>query len=981
MVSAAQARPGRRRLALLAVATTLGLAGLLSGPAANADAPRLVERSASETAAPLSDAQPLKDLAACLADRKQGDLVLLIDTSSSLGGDNGTDPTAVRVAAAQAVLGRLATSFGQIGAQVDVSIAGFDDDVSQVVDFTPLTGDALAGLSDQLTGFAERDHGAETDYWSALTWLNRSLKAKAQTRGSDLNTSCQAALWFTDGEFTISARDGNGLEGLDPLVNPTKDIPGFEGTPLDNDDVANAAKDAAEGELCRVGGPADQMRAAGVTLIGFGLQRTGTDGAQFDFMRRYVTNDAGDCGAQPGRGVFVPAASVGDLFITLTEAFDPAAIHIDPRKLCQVSACPEGAYPLALDNTLSTIHLAAVVDDGSGALIRSGIRVEIAPPGGAPPVLINGDGPDTGTASTTTANADYRWYAGGPLTIDLNRVGPDWAGTWNITFVDTTGTHPDAVSNINLSLTSDFAVQPVIVPGTPWRAGQTSGGIALQAQTASGAALDVTALPPTFTVTSTVTLPGKSDAVVLDASLGGEATIELPADTTPGQATVTVDLNGEIAGQPLGTVTRQVTVQVLPPYGAPTVAPNQVVDFGSFEGMPARPGTLTVVGPEVGDGCVTISTGSSISTPPGVSTVDITGPGGCFPVPSGQTVQVPLTLQTGQQGNGQLEGEISVGLAPATDPSKVSQAPIRYRAEMQKLPNPPVKWAILIGAMLLGLLIPLALMWLARRLSARFPSGDAVTLQSLAFDVKIGSGGLTLPDGAPIGLPRMPWSSVPAPTGGRSSLLVSGVPLVARAGWRVTEPGYAQVDDGARTVGASGTAPHSDGAGRPRLPLSVQGTWAVLVPESLATSPLADVGGRLLLVVDTAADDGVRQHLIGTAEREAPALFDDARNKARAANPGAPDLVPAGPPAGPQYPGFAEPAADEWGSAQPVPGWGDGGSTPTGDWGNTSAGTPASGSPDGWGDSAGSGDWGSPPPHGPAGGQPPRGPSGGNDGW
>ena len=74
----------------------------------------------------------LANLSACLAKKKQGDLVLLMDTSGSLGtevsGDQATDPTGVRVDAAQVLLDRLAASQARSGASIDVALVGFSSD-------------------------------------------------------------------------------------------------------------------------------------------------------------------------------------------------------------------------------------------------------------------------------------------------------------------------------------------------------------------------------------------------------------------------------------------------------------------------------------------------------------------------------------------------------------------------------------------------------------------------------------------------------------------------------------------------------------------------------------------------------------------------------------------------------------------------------------------------------------------------------------
>ena len=705
---------GGPRVLLRRAACLLAAAGLLTATAASA-ASMASANSANVVGAPaIADSPALQALSACLAEKKTGDLVVLIDTSGSLSGAGDppsvpTDPTDVRVAGAQALLGGLADSFDRTGANVDVTVAGFADDVTTAVPFTPLTGSALSGLDDQVAQFSDWDRGAETDYWTALNWLNRTLQDKAQQRPGGPGSTCQFAIWFTDGEFTISPRDGKSDAGLDPLTPGPKNIPGFEDNPLTNGDSASGAKDAARNELCRTpGGTADQMRASGITLIGVGLG--GEDADRFDFVRNYTENPDGSCGALPGEGVFVPVTSVGDLFLQLSALgeLDQTTTTDGGHGLCQGQPCPEGSYTFKLDNTISAVHLAAVVDDGSKALIRTGIEVVITPPSGEP-LSIVGNGPDTGTASTDLAAANYEWYSGGPLGVELTRgSGKNWTGDWKITFVDTTGEHPNAVSNIAVTLTSDFALAPVPVDPDSWRVGQ-SAAVRFQPQTLDGAPIELSQLPVGFSATAEVHLPGADRPVIeVPVSLTEPSTIDLPSDGDAGLAIVAASVDGQVAGQPLGTVTRQATVAVQPPFGAPTLAlPDQVVDFGPTDGVKPKTAALTLQGPEEGDGCVTVTAGP-VQGPRDVS-AQITTPNGaeCYPIPKGQSSEVPLTLTPSAEGNGRLTGDIIVALAPAADPDRTSDQVVRFHLDMKRLPNPEAKIAVLIAALLIGLLIPL----------------------------------------------------------------------------------------------------------------------------------------------------------------------------------------------------------------------------------------------------------------------------------
>lgn len=200
------ARPGVALLVAV-LATAVGPAVAvsaqeLSGPSATVATARADTDVASSPA--------FTNLKSCLAQRRQGDLVLMIDTSASLAqGDENvppSDPDAVRVDAAKLLLNGLSTTMAEGQIALDVAIAGFDADVAQVVDFTPLTAERLPELQSAVDGFAERDTGRETDYWSALNWINTSLHSRQQARGAA--PGCQLAIWFTDGEFDLSGSSG-----------------------------------------------------------------------------------------------------------------------------------------------------------------------------------------------------------------------------------------------------------------------------------------------------------------------------------------------------------------------------------------------------------------------------------------------------------------------------------------------------------------------------------------------------------------------------------------------------------------------------------------------------------------------------------------------------------------------------------------------------------------------------------------------------
>ena len=303
----------------------------------------------------------------------------MIDTSASLVvGDDGvepSDPSAVRVDAATLLLKRLSDTLAKYQIAIDVAIAGFDADVSQAVDFTPLTGDQLPGLESAVAAFADKNTGTETDYWSALNWINTSLEKKQQARGEA--TSCQLAIWFTDGEFSLSGNSGS-------VEQP--EVPGFESTVISDAETAQSVQAAAAKELCRVGGPADQMRQAGITMIAVGLGGKAADYNQEQFsLQNYAENPGLVCGGQPGSGLFIPAGSVGELvlaFDVLTKPGGGEVVRPVPKTLCQRTVCPEGVYTFKLDDSLDVVHVAAVLENQGKAMSTAGIAVQLTGPGG-----------------------------------------------------------------------------------------------------------------------------------------------------------------------------------------------------------------------------------------------------------------------------------------------------------------------------------------------------------------------------------------------------------------------------------------------------------------------------------------------------------------------------------------------------------------------------------------------------------------------
>ena len=350
----------------------------------------------------------------------------------------------------------------------------------------------------------------------------------------------------------------------------------------------------------------------------------------------------------------------------------------------------------------------------------------------------------------------YRWYPQGPLTIDLARPpGTSWAGNWTLKFIDTTGQHSDAVSNIQLVLSSDLMTVPQIATG-PWRADGVSPQVVAQVERLDGTPdnLDTPELRQALTVTAAL-IPADSPTAAVTQTVDPNSgfTFALPADLSPGAYLVQTSLVVTMAGQQLAPVTRR-PLTVVPPPSSPFLDPaTQLLDFGLITGTAtsdAQPVAETA--PDDADGCVWITNGELQRHPETIQSVVIGATASsattCQRITAGQTVEVPVTLTPGA-GNDELDGTVTVS-RPADDVTRVSQT-VDYTAMTIRTAQGGVKLGVFLVVMLLGLLIPLLALWLLRRLSARFPAEAA--LSAIALNARIGPSGLVDPTGSALVLP------------------------------------------------------------------------------------------------------------------------------------------------------------------------------------------------------------------------------------
>lgn len=918
-------RPAPARWVALVAALLLGLGGVVAGtPSA----------TAAETVG-----TGVTELSSCLTDGRVADVLVLVDQSGSL---RRSDPADQRVGAVKLLLDGLAQRAAAVGARVETRIAGFDADVTALTPWTALDAAALPGLSAAVDGFAQRDTGVDTDYWTALDSAHRILLEKASP-----TPPCRALFLVTDGEYSIEPRDG------------TKRIPGTEeDVALVDPAAAQRVVDAGIKDLCRPGGLADRLRVDDVVLFAVGLD--GATSPDFSLIRRVAT--AQDCGAQPPTGAFVSASSPLDLLFVVDSPTPPGP----PRPVCERDECPPGAaHEFTLDPSLREIELTAVSD-------RPGLDVEVRAPGVAEPAVFTYDaGSPTTDQTLGDVRLSGRWPVDNALRIraDIPESGRNWSGLWTVTFVDRNGTSDAQESRTRLELRSGLGVDLGEDAPAPWRAGDEI-TVPLRLVRPDGSDATLSQPPPVLDLNVELVpeQAGRSISVAsgLDAQdIERGLTYSVPADVPQGKAQLRTTLEVTSAGgQRLEPSVRATTVDLAAPAGYPTVL-TTAVDLGQATGTDSSAGEILVAGP----GCVWLEGGGALVAPADINAMTVESDAGseqdCQRLAAGEQRRVEFRAAPLAAANGPVTGRVIAHLVPEAADAPDRTAEVEYSLALQRERAPGALLALLTIAALAGLGLPLGLYALARWWEARFPAENE-SLQAAVLPVSVSHEGVLSGGELVRGTEGQHLAFLPPPANGRKRQPVGPLTLAARPSWSPTEPGYVDVV-GEDLVGmASSGRGFAPKTGRLRASLALQNAW-LLVARRDDVQRGVPFPAQLVVVVNPQGRREKAAELMGglhaSVRSRLGTFLEAVGGPAAAREPAAAGTAAgtAGPAADPGGAGRAEPDPwDDWPADEPAAGEGrahDPGTPGEPGWGPE----PAAGEPepdgDGW-DAAPAGDGG-----------------------
>lgn len=788
-------------------------------------------------------------IGACLSGGGKGDFLLLLDRSGSL---QTTDPGGARVDAAKYLVDQWAASAARERLDISVAIAGFDRDFEKVLDWTPIS--STAPLLTTLDGLRAQNNGQETDYWNASSGARRELASRAKTG----ETHCSVAVWFTDGEYALTAGLPNAKKAYAANNALTSEA-----------DVASAV-DAGKVDLCRPGGVADQGRSLHIMSLAVGL--SSSDKPNFSFLKGMITGEP-TCGrlTSPTPGAFYEVANVRDLFFTFDQFVTGKPPTIQQGGVCTGGICPSGTHPFVLDAAVGAVH---VLGDSEA----KDQRVWLISPTGQPIQLSRGSGPQSSTA-VPGAKVSWRWEGPeqGSVSLDLNRVmDAGWVGPWGVVFTSAAG--GSLTSRTSLRIYGDL-VPTWDAKKTTLRSGEQP-PLTVGVGRADGSVVDPRALSDTTTVEAALVLPDGSQRPIVQGAKGLDIAAPHPVDLKglpggPAKLRLTLNVTTRswqsgtqtVSGTRLEPVIKDVTVEIKAPANYPEV-PTEV-DFGHVEAATSVARDLMVSG----SGCVWLDGEAEfLTTPQGVTGSRITSPAsGKESCASGK---LPLTLTTSQVGNGLASGTMRVMSLPDDRTAAPVARPVNFRLDMEPPMDPCRFWLSLVGLTLVGLLIPVGLLYLMKWMTARIP-GEAVAYGQVTGQIDDTTS--FLDTGARLNAHEL---HVVPTTGGVRELVLPTGRLTTKAGLGLTEPGYVVVADGPGVSIADDT---KQSKGRARLPVAVQGHWFATLDS---TDPQS---GPVTITFLTTTGDG------DSLSR----LVDDARSRvrdvvqtARTSIPGAPTSAP-----------------------------------------------------------------------------------------
>lgn len=782
----------------------------------------------------------------CVASGGHADIIMLMDESGSL---KDTDSDNARVSAGLHLVNQLAKHASD--SDLNVQLTSFGHSYSVLQDWTSLGKPAgVKGLRSSMNDLADRTDGVDTDYWTALDSARQELAKVASKRGAK-ESSCQTIVFFSDGELDIEVRKSKSANDEYGSKKPYA-----EKADLGSEKGVRQAEKAAEKDLCRPGGLADQLRSSKVALFGVGLGGEGTDPKTFDLMRSIVTGTTEDkastCGdlIKPVPGEFYAANDIDSLLL----AFDSiSGIGGDPLRqekgVCVDKACSDEAHEFVLDKSTPNVDVLATAH-------ADGMKAALIGPDGKTLDLKSGDA--SGTLKVGSVAVEYKWDSARTVSVSINGEGgnpKDWSGQWQFAFVTTDKDLADTTTSSNIHITPDLRPVWKGLDKAELHRGETVDPVEFSLTNGKGDTVDPQSLAGSirYKVTSTDAEGAQSTLFETDDKKAiskptswdlsktaiGDGTVELSAElTTAG----TKDKDDKkVKGTKLAPVVVTQKISILPPLSYPTVP--GTVDFGDVEGPVDLSTTLTLEG----KGCAWVPKGGTSikAAPEGLESSEVTT-GKAVSEDSCAEGDITVNLKNDNQGNGTINGTFLVTIASADGNGDPVEVPVNFTANIIKPLDTFNFVTAVLTAIILGVGIPVGLLYLQKWLTSVIPPRPLLAVRTpvtIEDDQVLRDGRrFEFTDGDSRNL-------VAVGAKGARRITAAGVELEVHLGASPLGRGYVAVDAPLSMSGADPAVPA-------RLPLDVHNNWVII---KHAGTPAGQA--ELLVLISGTADQRTRERL------------------------------------------------------------------------------------------------------------------------
>ncbi len=604
-------------------------------------------------------------LNSCIAQKKSADLMFVVDESQSLSGFEdlpATDPDAVRVAAAQDLIRQLGIAADDVDATINVKLAGFGETYESAPeaygDWTNVATDADE-LASTAEIFADRDQQSYTDYGTALRGAGADMAAHSDA------DSCRAILFFTDGLITT---------------------PG--------EDAATASQ-----QLCSANGPVNHLRQSGVQLFTVGLIPRGTDSPE-QLLRDVAETD--NCGEAAPNGAFINATEdVAGLFSAFRGILPNAGSARDELRMSDT-------FRFVLDNSIDEIRLEAQPQQRG---TDEGVQPYLINPRGDR-IDLHGSGTENLAGAELTMLGENRVLPG-MIDAELRKNDSDaWAGEWTFGYDS-----PAADGR--------YKVKMQILPGLHLDVPALSEG------ENTGISTDT---PLQVQLLNRANEPVKleGDAQVEAAFIGADGAAPVPLGQPQSIAdAAAVEVPLDAIDQPVnGTIAVRSQITTKGTGDAPGTALSPIVAEYPVSispvNMPVVPGEMQVTVedthaqftiPITGPGEATLRGATLSAVPEGAEGVEVHSDASALQLGKGEDGTLSFTIDSEHLADGPIAGTLHLTLTSTDGDGRTAEVDIPLTGSMRAPVNTTVFSLVMVLALLLGLLIPLGILYLFKYLS------------------------------------------------------------------------------------------------------------------------------------------------------------------------------------------------------------------------------------------------------------------------